>query len=278
MSRFRAAACAFVIPILLASAASAQVLSLDYSNDVSWKVGAALAPRAGVVRQAPPSSAITVDLGLLPANADLVAFAVGSDGKPLFVLDTALDLPGGVYVEPADVVRYSGGTYSVVLNGGSADVPKGAVIDGLDFRRGDGANLYYLSFDVAIILPGPLFADRRDVVVWNGSSWSKVFDGGAHGVPVNLDVDAVSVDRYDPAGTVFYLSFDGSGRIGSVNFDDEDVVVWNGSAWSHAFDGSTQSDPTFAAGDMDALQVLTPNVFRDGFESSDRSEWSTTTG
>ncbi len=267
----------FVALGVLASGAGAQILSLDYSNDISWKVGSALEGRAGVVRQTPPASAAAVGLGTLPANANLVAFTVGPDGAPLFVLDTTVDLPGSVHAGPRDVVRYAGGVYSVVFSGAAAGIPAGTSIDGLAFRHTAAKDYFVFSLDVTAKLGGSLTATPRDVVVWDGTNWSKPFDGAAAGVPSNLMIDALSVDGFAPTGLVFYLSFDGSGKLGTVNFDDEDVMAWDGSAWSLAFDGSTQADTTFAAGDLDALQVRTPNIFRDGFESGDTTQWSAAT-
>jgi len=257
----------------IAGSASAQILSVDYSNDITWKAGSAVESRAAVVSQTPPAAATGIDLGSLPTNATLRAFTVADDGAYLFALDTTVDLPGSVHATPRDVVRYAGGTYSVVFTGETAGVPDGVAIDGLWVHHAGGKDDYYLSFDVTANLGG-VVADRRDVVVWDGSAWSKAFDGVSAGVPPNLTLDALSVDLYDPAGVVYYLSFDGSGKLGGVDFDDEDVVAWNGTTWSLAFDASSAADATFASGDLDAEAVRTPNIFRDGFESDDTSQWS----
>ena len=73
-----------------------------------------------------------------------------------------------------------------------------------------------------------------------------------------------------------YFSFDTSGRIAAVDFDDEDVVSYDGSTWSLAFDASAALDVTFAAGDLDALAIRAANLFRDDFETGATLEWSST--
>jgi hypothetical protein len=52
------------------------------------------------------------------------------------------------------------------------------------------------------------------------------------------------------------LSFDGSGSIGGVAFDDEDALEFDGGAtWALAYDGSAQ-DPDWAPADLDAIQAV----------------------
>ena len=73
------------------------------------------------------------------------------------------------------------------------------------------------------------------------------------GIDEALDVDAAQ----HLGGPNWALSFDTSGSVGGIDFDDEDVLEYDGSAWTLAFDGSTQ-DPDWAAADLDAVFVPEP--------------------
>ena len=89
--------------------------------------------------------------------------------------------------------------------------------------------------------------------------------------------EVIVVDRVfdrDPVNGTRYFSFDTSGKISTVDFDDEDVVAFDGSTWSLAYDASATLSAAFAAGDLDALGVRTVNIFKDGFEIATTLEWS----
>ncbi len=53
------------------------------------------------------------------------------------------------------------------------------------------------------------------------------------------------------------MSFDTAGSIGGVNFDDEDVLRFDGTTWSMEFDASA-ADSDWAAADLDAVFVPEP--------------------
>ncbi|MEZ5313571.1 MAG: hypothetical protein R2862_07905, partial [Thermoanaerobaculia bacterium] len=159
------------------------------------------------------------------------------------------------------------------LDGSLAGIPPGTAIDAVARIRSAGVVRTLLSFDVSAALPGGLTVDDEDVVAWNGTTWSIFIDGSANGIPESLDVDGF--DRDAVTGTL-YFSFDTSGRIAAVDFDDEDVVSYDGSTWSLAFDASAALDVTFAAGDLDALAIRAANLFRDDFETGATLEWSST--
>ena len=50
------------------------------------------------------------------------------------------------------------------------------------------------------------------------------------------------------------MSFDTTGVISGIVFDDEDVMRFDGTLWSLEFDGSA-ADPDWAAADLDAVMV-----------------------
>jgi hypothetical protein len=115
-----------------------------------------------------------------------------------------------------------------------------------------------LSFDVTVSLPasggGTITVDDEDVVRWEGAGFTLFFDGSAAGVNPALEVDAVhSIAKAGPV----LVSFDGSGTVGTVGFDDEDVLEWDAisSTWSLAYDGSVQH-AGWPSADLDAAHAL----------------------
>ncbi len=261
--------------LLSAGAASshAQILTVDLSNDITWTADAATIDDEGALRVTLPSTVSTLDLGALPPSADVTAYQLLDDGRRLFVLDQFVDFGGGISAGPRDIVAWNGATYALFLDGAAAGIPAGTMIDAVGRIRSAGVTQTLLSFDVPTALPGGLTADDEDIVGWNGTTWSPFLDGSANGIPENLDVDGF--DR-DPVNGTRYFSFDTSGRIGTVDFDDEDVVAFDGSTWSLAYDASASLSASFAAGDLDALGIRTVNIFKDGFEIASTLEWSAT--
>ncbi len=87
---------------------------------------------------------------------------------------------------------------------------------------------------------------------WNGTSYARVWDATANGLPASTNVDGlVRVDA-----THLYLSFSPANTavpgIGTVQ--DEDVVLLDGSTWSVYFDGTAQT-LTSANEDIDAFDI-----------------------
>lgn len=259
-----------LLPAGLAEPALAQLLAVDVANEIAWTTGAATFDDETARRVALPSADSALALGPLPPAAAVAAFDALDDGRVVFALDTFADL-AGLPVGRDDLVVWNGSAHAAYLDGAAIGVPPGAAIDAVARRRSAGVVTTLLSFDVAVALPGGVTADDEDVVGWNGSLWTLELDGSAIGVPPGLDLDGFDRDPVD--GTLF-LSFDGSGELGGVAFDDEDVVAYDGVDWSLAFDASAHVDATFAAGDLAALGTRTVNVFADDFESGDALEWS----
>lgn len=256
--------------LLPARAAEAQLHSLDVSSDVTFASVLGTHDDQTVLRQPLPGPPEVEDLGLLPPHTDVTAFHRLDGGLRLFSLDTFVELPGGLRVDRNDVVEYDGAGYALVLDGSTLGLPDGARIDALGWRQQGGVPSLFLSTDVTVELPGGLVAEDEDVIAWDGATWSLLLDGSAAGVADGLDLDGI--DR-DPVTGELYASFDGGGNLDGVEFDDEDALAWDGASWILAWDGDDLG-ASFAAGDLDALGAKTPNLFRDGFESSDTVEWS----
>jgi len=197
----------------------------------------------------------------IPAAADLTGYSLLPSGQELFSLDVTVSLPGGVTAEPRDVVLFDPGTnaYSILFDGSARGIPDGARLDAV---AGDAAQLV-LSFDVTIAFPG-FTADDEDAVAFTPgpNTFALLFDGSAAGVPGALDLDGL----HRLAGGHLLVSFDTSGQVGGVPFDDEDVLEWTPGtpgAWEMAYDGSLV-DTAWGAADLDAVSALEPQNDGDG--------------
>ena len=182
----------------------------------------------------------------VPASAEVAGFELSSAGAVgnLLAVDTTVALPGlpaSSAAEPRDVVRFNAatGNFSSFFDGSANGIPEGAAIDAV---ATDASDRLLLSFDTTVSLPGVGTVEDEDLVRFASGTWTMEFDGSARGVPAELDLDAA----HRVKGTSeLLLSFDGSGSVGGVAFDDEDVVAFDTVAltFTKYFDGST-SDPT----------------------------------
>jgi hypothetical protein len=185
--------------------------------------------------------------------------------NPLFSPGTAFR-KSGTTVSTRDLATLDPDTEDVEVawSGEAAGVPRGAAIDAVAQVGED----WLLSFDVSIEL-GAIRADDEDIVVWNAlDGWVGVMDMGAAGVPAELDLDGLEAHGFER----LWMSFDGSGEIEGLYFDDDDVLLLHDGVWSLALDGGI--DLALASGvDLDALGVP-PMIFTDGFETGNTARWS----
>ena len=219
---------------------------LALSPDVSLGLEGLMAEDEDAVRVPLFGETELLDLGVLPAAADLSGHAVAADGDDLLVFDRTVALPGGLTAGPADVVRFDGATFSLAFEGGAEGVPAGPAVDALSVEDGD---VLLLSFDTAVLLDGWV-AEDEDLVRFAAGSFSLAFDGSSAGVAPALDLDAA----HRRTNGSLLLSFDGSGSLGGVAFDDEDVVEYVPASgeWMSALDASAR-DSAWRAADLDAL-------------------------
>ena len=119
--------------------------------------------------------------------------------------------------------------------------------------------LLYFSTSANTAVPGTGgTADDADIYSWDGTSFARVLDATAVGLP--SATFAANVDGLKVIGTRFYLSFSNSGvavpGVGTV--PDEDIVVYDSSTgtWSLFFDGSAVGLTTDDE-DVDAFDILT---------------------
>jgi len=246
--RLRAAA--LVLASLWASgAAGAQVgrvwVSPDVSVDLDGGPGSEVHDEHVAIDDLNGTFLGPESLGALDPSADLSAFHRRDDGDRLFSLDTTQLLPNGLVAEPRDVVRYDGAVYALELDGSAAGIPNGARIDAVTERGGRLA----VSFDTSVDLGG-LVVDDEDLVEIGGGL---LFDGSAEGVSADLDLDGAHAF----ADGRLVLSFDGSGNVFGIAFDDEDLIEFDTASASInlVYDGSTQH-AGWQGGDLDAVRAV----------------------
>jgi len=119
-----------------------------------------------------------------------------------------------------------------------------------------GDRVILLSWDISVKLENGTIIDDEDL--WGPGNNGLFFDGSAAGVDTALNLDAA---HYLPGTDRLLLSFDGSGIVGGIPFDDEDVLRYDrsGQTWSMAYDASTK-DVAWVPADLDALWVDVPFV------------------
>lgn len=191
----------------------------------------------------------------VPASAEVAGLELSSTVPALLALDITAPLPGlAVPADPRDVVAWdpNTSTYSLVFDGAAEGVPANARIDAVSYES--SGFFLLLSFDTTVSLPGGVTADDEDLVAWvPGPFYALFFDGSANGVPPGLDLDAAS--RVTPSADIQLLSFDGSGVIAGIPFDDEDALLFDpgSSTWLMVADSSLSDPVDWPATDLVAL-------------------------
>ncbi len=236
------------------AAALTPIGSADLSTDITVTLDSQTIADEDVASDELVSGTITkIPLGSLPQASDVSAYHAFGGGKYLLSFDTIVTLPGGVTAFAGDVVQYDGSSYAIKFNASTESVPEGVHTDAVTVTA--GGNLV-LSFDTTVALGGSTYADE-DLVEFDGLSFSSFFDGSAAGLAETLDIDGAHV--LEGSGNLA-LSFDTSGSIGGVDFDDEDVLEFDpsGPNWEMAWDTSVERTEWKTGADVDAVFVPEP--------------------
>lgn len=240
--------------ISLWQSAPSQAVTLDaiwVSPDVTIELASVVTADEDVAADNLLGLVMLESLGTLPGDAEVDAFHLESNGDRLFSMNVTTELPGPVVVGRSDVVRYDGSVYTIEFDAGAAGIEAGSNLDAVS-RHGSGDLL--VSFDTTLQV-GSVVADDEDLVrVEGGGVYSLHFDGSAEGVDRALDLDGA---HFVPFGDQLLLTFDGSGSVGGVVFDDEDILELDGSAWALTYDGSALHSEWPAA---DAQAVPEPGL------------------
>ena len=232
------------------------IFSPDITANLGTGAPAVVTDEGVAIDDAAGSVVLFLPAGTLPPAVDVDGYDLLPTGESLLVVDVTVTLPGlppGMPAEPR-VVSYDPMTtlFTTVFDGSAAAVPANARIDAV--ATDPGGDLL-LSFDTSVTLPGVGPVDDEDLVVFMGGPFAMVFDGSANGVAPGLDLDAA----HRVVGTdELQLSFDGSGVLGGVFFDDEDVLTFDLATLTYAmFADSSLSDPVdWPAADLVALPEL----------------------
>ena len=269
--------------------AGTTVTGLGLTGDASpinpWDVGVAdgtglLAPTTSVVQQNAAAHPYTTS----PTNSSAdpavvtpydvsVSFATWRQ-NPSFVdatlvtLDSAPNLLGDYHLKAASPaidlgVVSSAGVAAPTLDIDDQSRPAGAGFDSGADEFGAVApvptsDLYFSTVGNANPPGVTGTADDADIYRWDGSAFSRSIDlsTAPWNAPGNADVDAVS--RVDASR--FYLSFTASTTLPGVGtVADEDIVFFDGSAWSLWFDGSAHG--VGGAIDIGAMSIVGSTLY-----------------
>ena len=239
--------------LLLLSApllAATPLIDVRSSPDITVDLSGTIPDDEDVLADDLTGTVTLLNIGSLPGQADLDGYHRLPSGDQLFSLDTTAQLPGGLTAAPGDVVRFDGTTYTLEIDGTAEGLPSNALVDAVGMIEGGDL---LLSFDITVSVDG-ITVDDEDLVRFDGVTFSLFLDGSGAGVTAALDLDAVH--HLDPNGHLL-LSFDGSGTLGGVDFDDEDVLEYDpvGATWEMAYDGSVQHSG-WPQGDLDAVHAV----------------------
>ncbi|MCP5040572.1 MAG: hypothetical protein GY944_06040 [bacterium] len=201
---------------------------------------------------------VAEDLGTLPEATEVTAYELLGSGNRLFCVATTVELSTTLYAQQGDVVRYDGSVYTLEFDASANGVPNAAQCDAVTV---DSSGDLWISFDITVALPdgvgGEITADDEDAVRVDGASAFTLTDATLFGVPGELDLDGMHLlANGDSVG-----SFDTSGEIDSVFFDDEDVMMLDVSSltWSLLVDASAQ-DADWEPADAVAVSVPEPGL------------------
>ncbi len=162
--------------------------------------------------------------------------------------NTSLDVPGIGAVQDEDVVLYDAGTWTLYFDGTAQGLTSGNHdIDAISIL---GTTLYFSTLGNAAVPGVGGTADDADIYSWNGTSFARVFDASANGLPGNADIDGLTVK-----GGTYYMSFLATTTdvAGFRAVADTEVVSFTGGVWSDYFSG-----PGLTPGsgqDLDAVHV-----------------------
>ena len=259
MQRNRTAALALALSLALPAGAAAQT-AIELSPDTTIAIGGEVLGPEEIGEDDLAGTVVFTGVGVaLPLGANLIAFGRTAGGDELFSTDITVNL-GAVVARPGDVVLVSGGVPSLAFDADAKGLAAGVQVDELA-EAADGSLL--VSFDITVAVDGTTFADEDVARLDAGTGLASMeFDGSAEGVAGGLDLDAVD----ELASGNLLLSFDGSGVLGGVNFDDEDLLEFDptGPTVTMNYDGSLQH-VAWAASDLDAADASeAPDADSDG--------------
>lgn len=243
-----------LVAAALLAASSAMALtplgSVRYTPDVTVDLSGTTVDHNEVAEDDLAGLVTLVNIGAIPSAAIVTAYDRLDGGDQLLSFDIDLDL-GGLAVRPGDVVRYDGSAFTLLFDSAANGLPRGVITDAVSAI---GPMDLLLSFDVTLAF-GSIIAFDDDVVRFHDGVFSLFFDAAAAGVAAGLDLDAL---HCIPQNGHLLMSFDGTGVLGGVTFNDEDVLEYTPGAgtFEPAYDGESEHAGWFGA-DLQALAAVT---------------------
>ena len=198
-------------------------------------------------------------------------FIIASFSTSFAELFFSPDIPittGDDISEERDIIYYKPSRFSSYPFGSTLGIPKGANIDAFGFA---GSNSLF-SVDIPVTLDGETYTER-DLILHDGTNFSKLLDGSALGIPEGACIDAASV--IDDGSIVFSLDIPVS--IEGDTFKANDLINHDGFSFSLYFSGSGNSIPeganidgAYVSSTGDILFSLDISTELDGLEVTDK--------
>ncbi len=147
------------------------------------------------------------------------------------------DIPvtiGSATFEERDIIYYDASSFSLHLSGSDLGIPEGVNIDAFAYSQGD----ILFSVDIPISLNGVTHTER-DLILYDGTNFSKLLDGPAVGIPDAACIDAATV--LSDGSIVFSLDIPVS--LGGIDFKAHDLISYDGFSLDLYFSGSDNAIP-----------------------------------
>ena len=147
------------------------------------------------------------------------------------------DIPitiGSDSFEERDVISHESSIFAPYLSGSSIGIPEGVNIDAFGFS---GSNILF-SVDIPTTLDGVAYTER-DLIVYDGTDFSKLLDGLAIGIPHRACIDAATVLS---DGSIVFSS-DVPITLAGTSFKANDLIKYDGSSFDLYFSGSDNGIP-----------------------------------
>jgi hypothetical protein len=196
----------------------------------------------------------------IPKGVNVEAFAFSGD-TVLFAVDIPTSIDGEDYTE-RDLISYDGDSFTKLLDGDAAGIPRGAAIDAATVLT-DGSVV--ISLDILVYLGGSDI-EARDLVRCVGYSCGLFFAGSDYGIPEGANLDGVMVitdedgdgipSQGGTSGDILF-SLDMPTSVNGLEVTDRDIVRCGQSPCYNYFDELASQLPQNAS--VDAFSFLDDN-------------------
>ena len=139
--------------------------------------------------------------------------------------------------EASDIAYHEPSFFLFYLSGQTLGIPEGVNIEAFDFYGSD----ILFSVDVPLILDGKSFTEK-DIILYEGSTFSKILNGADVGIPEGAQIDAATVL---PDGKIIF-SLDIPVKIGNLTFKPIDLIIYDGFSVDLYFNGIESGLPESA--------------------------------